>query len=255
MAELYFPEDWAELRAALVAWVQGVVDAGVSVVWGRQGVPSPPRPYVTLRPLTLPVEEGQGDRMQLDGFVVAVVEVLDDTIYSATINGTVCSYTSDATATEAEISAGLLAAIEAQAIAGVTVEALLGGVRVIGAETIETDTDLLALKVARTIELDGTSTFQVDVYGRDSQDTPEAATIAGALTASLESEDVLETLGTAWAVVSREAQRNGDAARPGTWEDRAGFDLRLRCRVRRLELGDWIEHADLDTGIVGVLTP
>lgn len=44
---------------------------------------------------------------------VSITSVLNSTLYSVTINGVVCSYTSDSSATGAEIQAGLIAAINA----------------------------------------------------------------------------------------------------------------------------------------------
>jgi len=49
---------------------------------------------------------------------VTIASVVDSTDYTVTINGVPCLYTSDGTATEAEINAGLLAAINTSAFNG-----------------------------------------------------------------------------------------------------------------------------------------
>ena len=46
-----------------------------------------------------------------------------------------------------------------------------------------------------------------------------------------------------WSVISVESERKPDLVVGDAWEDRSGFDLRLRCRTRDLRISDFIEEA------------
>lgn len=59
-------------------------------------------------------------RRQVDGVDGSIATVANSTLYTVTINGTVFSFTSDASATATEIVAGLKAAYDAAPISGIT---------------------------------------------------------------------------------------------------------------------------------------
>lgn len=69
----------------------------------------------TLKPTSIVV-----GRRQVDGVDGSVATVSNNTAYSVTINGTVFSFTSDGTATAAEIVAGLKAAFDVAPVSGIT---------------------------------------------------------------------------------------------------------------------------------------
>jgi len=88
---------------------------------------------------------------------------------------------------------------------------------------------------------ENTATFSLEAVARwpDS-----AAAISGSIRLGMESAAGMEILnagGWGWSGVPSVRER--DLTFAGLWEDRSGFDLRLNCRSRRIDLVDYIESA------------
>lgn len=262
---LFVPEDWPAMIAGLHSWIAGELPTPWIAVWGEQNAPAPPKPYAWITFPVPPVHDGQGDRspaLRLPGTGVLVATVIDSTIYTITINGTPITYPSGAGATADSIRDGLTNAIN---ISGepVTASAVLPGVLNIEPDDpaifdLSVDSNLRQKSIMST-EGESVATLQVDVIGRD-RDTDgappdslfESVPVSLALQHSLESPTVQESLRSAgWSVVTIEGDRKPDQVAGSRWEDRSGFDVRLRCRWRRIEAIDWIESATVGQSIQG----
>jgi hypothetical protein len=275
----YMPEDWAEMIQGIQTWASDNVPSGWSAVFAKQvvsgsGAPQPAKPFVFVQVLVPPVAQGQGDAGEalFVGTAITVKTVLDATTYTVTINGNDADFVSDADATEEEIIDGLLAEIiglgEPVTATKVVVPAGSIAFAINLVKTGATDPTLavsadLRIKRLSATENESVATFQIDAVGRDE---PEAATVPGplfesvaaitGLQNSLETAEVLEQLLAAgWTVTSVEGERKPDAVAGAAWEDRSGFDLRLRCRTRDLRIGDFIESVEVGVAIVGTLSP
>jgi hypothetical protein len=110
--------DWTTKYGALYDWVFGAT--GIATVWADQDEARPDYPYILLDIIATPREGGVSEtRKTLDTTRARDVKVTpvaqDSTTYTVNINGTDFPFVSDATATVAEITAGLVAAINAGA--------------------------------------------------------------------------------------------------------------------------------------------
>ena len=268
----FFPEDWAAMFAGVHEWTRDNIPPDWVSVWGRQNAPAPGKPYVFITMLVPPVYEGQGDGAAglFKGTGVIIRNVLNLTEYVVTINGVPLSFTSSAAATRIEIRDGLVAAINAGGepvtAAPLTLSAGPADSRDIlnvtddgdASAMIVEDTNL-RLKQIQATESEGNATFSIGLIGRSSNQTPavylESVAVLGNLKASLRTSVVLELLrGAGWSVISTEGERKPDVVSGSKWEDRSGFDVRLRCRYRDLRAVDFIESAPLGSSIVGSLT-
>ncbi len=276
----YAPEDWGEMWQALQTWAKENTPTGWLTVFGKQvvagsGAPQPPKPFVFLQVLVPPVAQGQGDASAAlsVGTAITVDTIVDATLYRATINGADADYTTGVGETLEQVIDGLLAAIIglAEPVTATKIAVPHGAVRFV-INLVPTTSDVPALTVSDELRIrrlsategESVATFQVDAGGRSE---PESATSSpgpllesvAAITAlqnSLEVDDVLEPLRAAgWSMVSVEGERKPDGIAGSAWEDRSGFDVRLRCRTRDLRVGDFIEDAQIGVSIVGSLSP
>lgn len=90
--------------------------------------------------------------------VISVKTIQNNTAYTVTINGTPCTYTSDSTATEDEITAGLMAIINSTL--GSTVTATDNSN---GTVTIEADVEAVPFTVTTTANLDDDTTVECGI--------------------------------------------------------------------------------------------
>lgn len=106
--------DWSAVYTALYNWVYGAI--GWTTVWADQPAPRPDFPYLVLDVISDRKEGGLDEVSRtVDTTRARDIKVTptaaDSTLYRVSINGTDHDYTSDADATVAEITSGLLAAI------------------------------------------------------------------------------------------------------------------------------------------------
>lgn len=260
----FHPEDWGEMLQAVRDWMAANVPTGWTAVFGKfvPGAPQPDKPFAVLNVLVPPVQDGQGDGAYalLKGCAVGVKTVANATTYTILYDSAPATYLSDADATLDEILDGLVAAVNA--LAGSTVASKVANTVHITTGTVDVDDDPnLALKIVRSTEAEATATFQVDCIGRDEAESAggtmwESVAAMSKLQLSLETDEVQEQLRAAgWAIISVEGERKPDVVLGSVWEDRSGFDLRLRCRTRDVRVGDFIEDAPIGTSIVGTLSP
>lgn len=252
--EIYFPEQWAAMKQSIYDWLRTELGVAMPIMWAKQqAAPSPARPYAAVSVLVPPIQEGQADHFR--ALAIAVSTVLASTDYTVTIDGVAYVFNSGLTPTATTIRDGLIALINA-------------GVNTVSAESF-TDASFLilpdhgttrppitaganlALKMADSVLGDAMATFQIDVYDDPVSDVGggQAMPLAARLQRSLEKESVLELLRAAgWAFVSIEGVRKPDLFIGARWEDRAGFDVQLRCRTRVADLLDYIEDAGTIVG-------
>lgn len=106
--------DWSSIYAALYAWAHNAI--GWSTVWADQPAPRPDYPFLLLDVIS-DRKEGGLDEVSCDIDLTRARDVkvtptaANNTLYRVTINGTDYDYTSDADATVAEITSGLVSAI------------------------------------------------------------------------------------------------------------------------------------------------
>jgi hypothetical protein len=110
--------DWSALYDAIYAWVFGAT--GITTRWADQDEPRPDFPYILLDIIATSKEGGIDEVSRTvdltrvrDTKVIPIAQ--NSTTYTITINGTGFPFVSDASATVAEITAGLKAAIDAGA--------------------------------------------------------------------------------------------------------------------------------------------
>lgn len=111
---LLAPINWQTVYDAIYNWAYGAT--AWTTRWADQDEPRPDFPYILLDITNSKKEGGVAEvREETDATRARNVKVTpipqNSTTYTVTINGTAFAYTSDATATIAEITAGLVAAI------------------------------------------------------------------------------------------------------------------------------------------------
>ena len=109
------PIPWGDIYAALYTWAYGAT--GITTVWADQDEARPDYPYILLDIIAMPREGGVDEvRRSIDLTRARDIKVTplaqNSTRYTVTINGTAFLYDSDASATVAEITAGLKAVID-----------------------------------------------------------------------------------------------------------------------------------------------
>ncbi len=120
------PFDFAAGRKTIIDWF--VAATGITVIWRDQSAPAPALPFASLLIIAGPTGVGGRDeqRTSTDLTVVQDVKITplaqNSTKYTVTINGADFDFTSDASATVAEITAGLKAAIDGGSEAVSTVD-------------------------------------------------------------------------------------------------------------------------------------
>lgn len=110
------PIAWGDIYAAIYAWVYGAT--ALTTIWADQDEARPDYPYVLLDVKNMGRTGGLEEvRHEVDLTRARDIKVTpvaqNATSYSVTINGTLFTYVSDASATVAEITAGLKTAIDA----------------------------------------------------------------------------------------------------------------------------------------------
>ncbi len=111
------PIAWATIEDALHDWFESATGLTSKIRWADQAEPRPAYPYGTLKIIAGPTEVGTRDSLvettdltrTFDTKVTPLAR--NTTTYTVTINGTLFMFVSDADATVAEITAGLVAAI------------------------------------------------------------------------------------------------------------------------------------------------
>lgn len=113
------PIAWGTVEDAIVAWFVGAT--GLTTIWRHQSAPQPAHPFASLL-LTGPRKIGGQDEQRyttdypINALDVKITPLAQNTTeYTITINGTAFVFTSDASATVAEITAGFVALINAGA--------------------------------------------------------------------------------------------------------------------------------------------
>jgi hypothetical protein len=245
------------MRAAIATWVSGQAGA-VPTVWSKQnsgsggGVPSPSRPFVLLTELVPPIRSGFLEGRNY-GISVQVTSAVSGATYTITINSVASSYVAGPNDTVTTIRDALIAQLVANLI--LDPYAILSDTLTLGGapNTISLTANLNQV-IAQEYLGDSIATFSVDAFYDPPQgaSTDEAITLISRLRLSLETDPVLEQLSTAgWAYVSVEGLRKPDQLIGSRWEDRAGFDVRLRCRSRSIQIINYIDTVTIGTGITG----
>jgi hypothetical protein len=257
----YAPEDWADMIGGLVTWAQTELGETVPVILSHGDSPAPAKPYVWLSLVMPPLPQGQGDSgtgLRLSGVGVVVKSVVEGATYRVTVDGSQATYVAEDGDDADDVITGLIASLD-----GIGVDASLLQVSPVTSvlladvdltEVPMTVGDRLAMKIVRSTEHDANVTLGVDVMGRSrvsGVDTWESSAMALRLQTSLDSPDVQAALRlSGWSFISIEGVRKADRVAGSQWEDRSGFDARLRCRTRRLSTLDWIEDAGTIAGAV-----
>lgn len=253
------PSDWVEMKQGVFDFVRGNVDLSVPVIWGKQNVPSPTFPFVSLNILTPPIPEGLAESIALDGFAVIVSTVTPSTLYSILVDATTISYTSSATPTAQEIRDGLLADIVLQLPNTIATAVGLDAIHLPFAVLDVSAEPKVSCKMILLTEADAVATFSVDAFGGSPEETTppvETLPIISGLLAGLQKQNTVESLcRSGWGLISIEGVRKPDLVDGGRWEDRTGFDVRLKCRISQTSFLDSIETVDIGVGIQGTLTP
>lgn len=118
MAILTQAIDWGAKYSAIYSWAYGAT--GITTRWADQSAPRPDYPYILLD-ITATAKEGGIDETSQSVDLTRARDIKitpiaqNNTTYTVTINGTAFQFISDADATVAEITAGLVAAINAGA--------------------------------------------------------------------------------------------------------------------------------------------
>lgn len=268
----FHPEDWGEMMQAVRDWAAANVpnrstDPSWYVAMGKRvpTAPQPQKPFVFVQVLVPPIQDGQGDSSPelFPGLAVQIENVIDSTTYTILYNSTPATYTAGVNAELQQIVDGLISAVNI--IAGATVATqVLDVVHIVGNAEIDVDDDPnLSLKFVKSTEAEATATFQIDAVGRDDPENGsppgpiyESVAAMSQLRNSLETDEAQEQLRAGgWSIISVEGERKPDLVVGTNWEDRSGFDVRLRCRTRRLIITDFIEDAPIGSSIVGSLSP
>lgn len=236
---LYCPEDWAAQIDAIGDWLES--ETSLEVIEKNQNGPSPTKSYVGTGVLAPPIPVGRSWPQSF--LAVQVISLIDLDVYTVTLGVTPYSFTADADATTAEVVAGLVAAIP-----GAESSTAFPGVVILAGHDLET---LIAVTTnLRPKRLDfrvaeSEFTLSVDCYAakQASGASPETAIpLVMPLWLSVEREDVQERLRDAGlAILEVLGVRRLPVTKNGAWEDRAGFDLRLRTLTRSGSLLDYIE--------------
>lgn len=246
----WYPEHWADLKQAVFDFARGrVTDDAIAVVWSKQDAPSPSKPFVRLDVVTAPVNDGMTEHR--NELAIQVTDAVALAVYTVTINGSGFDFTAGAEPTLVEIRDGLISAVNAGA-EPVTAIAIVSDALVLvldvgaTAPALEVSDDL-AIKIADMTYVDALTTFSVEVIAADDV----AMTLSKAIELGLYdavSQEALHAAG--WSTSSVEGPRTLDQVFGSRWEKRAGFDMRLRCRARSVAIIDFVETAELGTGIV-----
>ena len=274
----HVPEDWTAMRQAIWEWVRAEVDPGVEVVWAKQPVPAPPKPYVYIQVILPPARVGQDDIQNAEGCAFRfTLSPINPTpfVYTFTmkeLDGTVIVSKPKifATAVTSDLAAlSCAGAINGSEYPGFSAKVLTvdpASVYVTRDNgqpfTMEVTEPDVALKLVEQLVGARTATFSLDVIAPKpaldavdpAADADLALRIAAQLVNSLEAPDVDERLKVAgWGVIGVEGTRKPDQVAGSIWEDRAGFDVRLACRSRRMRLVDWIESAVIEADGSGIV--
>ena len=261
------PEDWATMLQGIFDWIRAELLTDWTAMLAKQDAPSPTKPHVRLDILVPPVPADRGDSgdgLRLPGDFVDVVNVLDAQLYRIVVDAQNADFTSGVGATKQTITTGLIAAVAALG-GGITAAQVSTAVQILGAVTVDADTDPnLALKSIAVTEGEGVATVSLDCIGRDKGRTEagqQPASFAESVAQSVQLQHSLRTSTvqqllreSGWAFLTIEGVRKPDGVFGGRWEDRSGFDVRLRCRLRALKVVDFIDDAPIDSSIVGTLT-
>lgn len=110
------PINWTAIENAIQDWFSGAT--GLTTIWRDQSAPQPDYPFATLLTIAGPTQiHGQDEQREttdatraLDVKITPIAQA--NTKYTVTINGNDYDFTSDATPTVVEITAGLKTAID-----------------------------------------------------------------------------------------------------------------------------------------------
>lgn len=266
MTQLVMPIDWTTMSNGLITWAKSVATSPWSVAWNEQKAPLPRRPFVSLGLLVPPVPDGHAwvELINREEIGVAITVPTDNTVYSITLNGTTVSVNSGTDATANTIRDDIVAAINASPASATATPASIDGVLAVSfpvgdPTVVGTDPEQLLVRALFSATGEATATFQVDCFGRSDADDEgpaerlESVPMSNALYHSLESPDVQELLSTmGWSVISVEGVRKASRVVGTRWEDRSGFDVRLRCSLQRQWLSQYLE--DIGTLPEGTLS-
>lgn len=246
---MYYPENLDVMMAGVHAFVASQTTA--RVVWGEQDAPVPAKPFVRIEMLVPPVADRQGEAKRRGAIVVDSAAA--STAYSVTIDGDLVVVTSSSNPTLNSIRDQLVAAINAAA-AGLRATALDTGLIALEvtdrAQHVVSTGPRLEQKLVLLTLADGIATFSVDVFGDDLS----VVTVSKRIEMGLEKSEPRQALAAAgWAPVDVQSVRKPDFVTGAKWESRSGFDVRMRCRMRVLEVVDWI--ADVSEGLQMVAAP
>jgi hypothetical protein len=245
------------MRDALGDWIQAqaaLIDPALAFMWKEQVGPSPPKPYVGAGFIALGVPEGQDDRATR--LALRVTAATPGATYGATVAGETVSVVAGTPTSLAAIRDALVDelvdALGAGAATASYPDALELGADIGGPIVL---VGALERRVSVWVLNDAVSTLSVDVFASTEAADDPASMIAGRLERSLGLPSVHEALSFAgWAPLSVISTRRAPIPLARGWENRAGFDLRLRCRTRARELVHWLEYFDA-TSHAGTLSP
>ena len=199
------------------------------------------------------IARGQ-DEHRSRGVLVIITEVADSVDYVVDIGPSTFTHPSGAGATNTSIRDGLIALIDAGS-EPVSVESD-GDDRLLisfddpdNIPAIEVGVRLAQKKRVEVIGLRDV-TFSVDVMVDPK--VQAAVVLLEQLRGSLENPQFCEIIQMGgWSIGPIEGSRKGDAVISAEWQGRAGFDLRLSCRSLSLGAIDYIEDAEINSGLPG----
>jgi len=246
----YIPDDWPTMKSAIFAWARGVVDRidpSIRVYWAEQNAPSPTLPRVSLNQLTPPFG-GRFTDKRVEGVLLTVEAETGATVVFPNAGPGGVGFFFPAAASIEALRDQIVTTLEASADVPDPVPYGLSHVRWPAPvpdelRGVEPGTNLSAWMVQAQYA-ERIVTWSVDVYADPK--IQDVAPLHSALRASLEGELVREALEVAgWTFRTVEGDRQPDQIAGSVWQGRAGFDVRMACKERLVELLSWIETVEV----------
>ena len=273
------PISWSTIEAGLYAWLTGITP---TVIFSNQRTPQPAYPYCSVYLIASAKEGGRDELITADQLTTAksvrVTPTVQNTAaYTITLNGTAYTYTSDSSATAAEITAGLKAIVTAT---GFTVTDNHGTLDISKATTfaivVTSNLAWANLDAGHDVSMVTTGprklTYQITFHtdetslragGFDSS----AQALAESCVSSLSKQSVIDALYAAGlAIVRDQGIKSLDLVVNGEWLSRASVDVQFRAAAQMTEdtgyinsvevmlNDDLVVNGDFDTWVGGNLT-
>ena len=261
MAQKTIPDDWEDIKNAIVDFVDGVLkDPTVTTYWELYDAAPPPCPRVSLRD-AVPEMVGSDTLCEITDCAIRVVSAQDLTDYTVIFGGISYAYTSTASATIESIRDGLISMINGLSGVGFTAfpfddETLRLEPTGISQLSLDVDdsADLLYLESVEVYAGPRILPISVEVY--TVKEVQDAGPIVSKLMAAAKLDPYrVPLLDCGISVQAVDGPRNQDENVGGVWLDRAGFDLRLRLVHKMREATPYIEVTTIKGTVTGGSEP